>query len=161
MQTTLSDVAKGLSRSLRRSLKELPRSLVTENSASQARGAGMRIEALSNCQIARSLKELERQALAMGAGNEPPPRPAESSVSSDHPPREQSDDADMGDPESDRGGDPESRLGRKEKQRESGSKSMMFKRAMNGWRPKRNGCEFTVVPDEICSFRTTFRTDLS
>ena len=37
-----------------------------------------------------------------GAGNEPPPRPAESSVSVDQPPREQSDDADMGDPESDR-----------------------------------------------------------
>ena len=29
-QTTLSDVAKGLSRSLRKSLKELPRSLATE-----------------------------------------------------------------------------------------------------------------------------------
>ena len=37
-----------------------------------------------------------------GAGNEPPPRPAESSVSVDQLPREQSDDADMGDPESDR-----------------------------------------------------------
>ena len=37
-----------------------------------------------------------------GAGNEPPPRTAESSVNADHPPREQSDDADMGDPESDR-----------------------------------------------------------
>ena len=37
-----------------------------------------------------------------GAGNEPPPRSAESSVSVDQPPREQSDDADMGDPESDR-----------------------------------------------------------
>ena len=37
-----------------------------------------------------------------GAGNEPPPRPAESSVIVDQPPREQSDDADMGDPESDR-----------------------------------------------------------
>ena len=38
-----------------------------------------------------------------GAGNNPPPRPAESSVSVDQPPREQSDDADMGDPECDRG----------------------------------------------------------
>ena len=37
-----------------------------------------------------------------GAGNEPPPRTVESSVSADQPPREQSDDADMGDPESDR-----------------------------------------------------------
>ena len=36
------------------------------------------------------------------SSSEPPPRPAESSVSVDQPPREQSDDADMGDPESDR-----------------------------------------------------------
>ena len=34
-----------------------------------------------------------------GTGNEPPSRTAESSVSADHPPREQSDDADMGDPD--------------------------------------------------------------
>ena len=26
----------------------------------------------------------------------------------------------------------------------------MAKKAMNGWRPKKNGCEPTVVPDEIC-----------
>ena len=37
------------------------------------------------------------------------------------------------------GGDPESRLERKEKQRESGSMSLMVKEAMNGWRLKRNG----------------------
>ena len=53
-----------------------------------------------------------------GAGNEPTPRPAESSVSVDQRLREQSNDADMGDPT---GGDPESRLERKVKQRESGS----------------------------------------
>ena len=47
------------------------------------------------------------------------------------------------------GGDPESRLGRKEKQR----MSLMAKKAMNGWRPKRNGCEFTVA--------TTVKADLS
>ena len=34
-QTTLSDVAKGLSRSLRRSLKELPRSPATERELSE------------------------------------------------------------------------------------------------------------------------------
>ena len=34
--------------------------------------------------------------------SEPQPRPAESSVSVDQPPREQSDDADLGDPENDR-----------------------------------------------------------
>ena len=38
-----------------------------------------------------------------GAGNEAPSRPAESSASADQPPREQSDDADMADPEIDRG----------------------------------------------------------
>ena len=54
------------------------------------------------------------------------------------------------------GRDPESRLGRKEKQRESGSMSLMAKKAMNGWRLKRNGCEFTAVPDEICSLPTNF-----
>ena len=27
----------------------------------------------------------------------------------------------------------------------------MVKKAMNGWGPKRNGYEFTVVTDEICS----------
>ena len=37
-----------------------------------------------------------------GAGNDPPPRPAESGVSANQSPREQNDDADMGDPESDR-----------------------------------------------------------
>ena len=38
---------------------------------------------------------------------------------------------------------------------------MNVKKAMNGWRLKRNGCEFTVVPDEICSLPTTLRADLS
>ena len=59
------------------------------------------------------------------------------------------------------GGDPESRLGRKEKQRESGSMSLVAEKAMNRWRPKRNGCEFTVVPDEICSLPVALRADLS
>ena len=81
-----------------------------------------------------------------GAGSELPPRPAESSVSVDQPPREQSDDADMGDPESVTGGDPESRLWRKEKRRESGSTSSMAMKAMHGWRPKQNGCESTGIP---------------
>ena len=36
----------------------------------------------------------------------------------------------------------------------------MVKKAMNGWRLQRNGCEFTVVPDEICSLPTTLRADL-
>ena len=37
----------------------------------------------------------------------------------------------------------------------------MVKKAMIGWRPKRKGCEFTIVPDEICSFTMTLRADLS
>ena len=59
------------------------------------------------------------------------------------------------------GGDPESRLGRKEKQRESGSMFWVAKKAMNGWRLKRNGCEFTVVPDEIYSLPITLKVDPS
>ena len=59
------------------------------------------------------------------------------------------------------GGDPESRLERKEKQRESGSMSLMVKKAMNWWRLKRNGCEFTVVPDESYSLPMTLKVDLS
>ena len=49
-----------------------------------------------------------------GAGNYPPPRPAESSVGDDQPARKQSDDADMAILRVTLG-DPESRLGRKEK----------------------------------------------
>ena len=92
--------------------------------------------------------------------SEPQPRPAETSVGEVLPPREQSDDADMADPESDRRR-PESRLERKEQQIESGSLCLMVMKVMNGWRPKRHGCEFTVVPDEICSLTTTLRVDLS
>ena len=58
-------------------------------------------------------------------------------------------------------GDPESRLRRKEKQRESGSTSSMVKKAMYGRRAKKNGCESTVFTNEICSLRTTLRADLS
>ena len=91
----------------------------------------MRLEALSNGQIGRSLKKLERQALAMVLEmirhhaqlnrvsvltslqeNKAMMRPwAILRVT---------------------GGDPEIRLGRKEKQRESGSMSLMAKKAMNG-----------------------------
>ena len=52
---------------------------------------------LVNGHIARSLKEPGASSSRDGAGNEPPPRPAESSVSADQPPRKQSDDADMSD----------------------------------------------------------------
>ena len=92
--------------------------------------------------------------------SEPQPRPAESSVSVDQSPREQGDNADMADPDSDRRRPRES-LGRKEKQRESGSTSLMVKKVMNGERPRKNGCESTVVPDEDCSLSTTLRADPS
>ena len=85
--------------------------------------------------------------------SEPQPRPAEPSVGDGQPPREQSDDADMADPDSDRR--------RPRESLESGSMSLVAKKSMNGWRPKRNGCEVTIVPDEICSLPTTLRADLS
>ena len=40
--------------------------------------------------------------------------------------------------------------------------SLVAKKAMNGWRPTRNGCEFTVIPDKICSVPMTLRaSDIS
>ena len=65
----------------------------------------------------------------------------------------------MGDPEGDRMRPRES-LG-EERETASGSMSFMAEKVMKGWRPKRNGCEFTVVPDEICFLATTPREDLS
>ena len=35
------------------------------------------------------------------------------------------------------------------------------KKAINGWRQKKNGFQSTVVPDEICSFPATLSADLS
>ena len=70
------------------------------------------------------------------------------------PPREQSDDADMSDPESDR------RRPRESVGEEGETKTVRFNEAMNGWRPNKKGCESTDVPDEICSLPTTLRADL-
>ena len=78
-----------------------------ENQASRAQGASRKHENRKNSRV-----------------GEPPSRPAESSASADLPPREESDDADMGDPR-ETGGDPESCLERKEKQGESGSMSLI------------------------------------
>ena len=60
----------------------------------------------------------------------------------------------MGDPESDRSRPRESVV------EERGTKGVRFN-VLNGWRPKKNGCESAVVPDEICSLPTTLRADLS
>ena len=66
----------------------------------------------------------------------PQPRPAESNVSVDQSPREQSDDADMGDPESDRRRTRESVVEERGTKRGSGSMSLMTQKVTNGWRPK-------------------------
>ena len=116
-QTTLSDVAKGLSRSLRRSLKELPGSLATERikrARHEERARDTRVEDPEQQPDREVIEGTGASSSRDGAGNEqevtggpvamsePQPRPAESSVSVDQSPREQGDDADMGDPESDR-----------------------------------------------------------
>ena len=92
LRTTLSGVAKGLSKNSRRSLRER-----TTRARHEERARNMRIEDPD-----RRLDRDEGTSSRDGAGNELPSRPAESSVSADHLPREQGDDADMGDPESDR-----------------------------------------------------------
>ena len=123
-QTTLSDVAKGLSRSLRRSLKEPSRvardreriqrarneepgqrpdrEVIEGSGASSSRdGAGRRHVQLNRVSVLVSLREnkamMQTWAILRVTG-----------------------------------GDPESRSGRKEKQRGSGSMSLMVKKAMNG-----------------------------
>ena len=61
----------------------------------------------------------------------------------------------MTDPDSDRRR-PRETLG---EERKGVKRPLMVKKAMNRWRLKRNGCEFTVV--EICSLPTTLLADLS
>ena len=103
LQTTRSDVAKGSNRILRKSLKELPRSLATERGSSQARRArDMRIEDPDQLPDRKFIEGTGASSSRDGAGHEAPSRPVESSASADQPPREQSDDADMADPDSDR-----------------------------------------------------------
>ena len=145
MKTTLSAVAKGLSMNSRKSLKALPRSLATETESSEPETCESRT--LINCQTARSLKELARQALVMVLDmNRHHAQlnrvPKLTSLRENRAILRVT------------GGDTESRLGRKEKRKESGSTSLMAKTAM--W-PKKSGCECTVVPNEICSLPTTGR----
>ena len=92
--------------------------------------------------------------------SEPQPRPAESSVGNEQSPREQGDDADMGDLESDRRRPRES-LGEERETKRVRINVFMAEKVVNGWRPKRNWSEFTVVPDEICSLPTNLRDYLS
>ena len=118
-QTTLSDVAKGLSRSLRRSLKEPPGSLATERerikrARHEERARDMRVEDPEQRPDREVIEGTGASSSRDGAGNEqeatwrpvamsePQPRPAEPSVGDGQPPREQSNDADMADPGSDR-----------------------------------------------------------
>ena len=89
---------------------------------------------------------------------EPPSRTAESSASADQRPREQTDDADMSDPESDT-----------RKPRELFVKARATKRvklnvlvdekAVNGWRPKKNGS--TVVSARSVLNPTTLKSNIS
>ena len=99
LQTTLSAVVKGLSTNSRRSQKELTRSLATERESSEPETWVEDPEQRPDREV---IEGTGAPSSRDGAGNEPPPRTVESSVSADQPPREQSDDADMGDPESDR-----------------------------------------------------------
>ena len=91
-------------------------------------------------------QEVAGKPVAMSA---PQPRPAEPSVSVDQSPREK---AMMRTWAILRvtGGNPESRLWKKEKQRGSGSTPSVTKKVMNGWRPRKIGCESTVFTDEDC-----------
>ena len=86
--------------------------------------------------------------------SEPQPRPAEPSVGEDQLSKAQSDDADMAGPDNDRRRPRESLGEERETKR-------VVKKVMSGWRPKRNGCEFTVVPGEIYSLPTILRVDPS
>ena len=107
LQTTLSLVVKGLSKNSRRSLKELSRSLATERerikqARHEERARDVRIEDPDQRPDREVIEGTGVLSSRDGAGNEPPSRPAESSVSADQPPREQSDDADISDLDSDR-----------------------------------------------------------
>ena len=91
--------------------------------------------------------------------SEPLPRPAEPSVG-DQPPKEQSDDADMADPDSDKRRPRESLGEERETKRVGinvlgGEKSDEWVETEEDWR------EFTVVTDEICSLSMTLKADQS
>ena len=118
-QTTLSDVAKGLSTNSRRSLKEPPGSLATERvriqrARHEERARDMRVEDPEQRPDREVIEGTGASSSRDGAGNEQEaagrpvamsesqPRPAEPSVGDDQPPREHSGDADMADPDSDR-----------------------------------------------------------
>ena len=82
-------------------MKELPGSLAAEREVS-ASARDMRVVVPEQRPDRVVIDGSGASSSRDGAGNNPPPRPAESSVSVDQPPRKQSDGADMGDPESDR-----------------------------------------------------------
>ena len=90
------------------------------------------------------------------AGSEPRSRPVESSVSAQKPPREQSDDADMGDLETDRRRPKEFAV--EERETESQDQRSRWRRKRCVWRPKKNP---PSSPDEICCLPTTLREDPS
>ena len=65
----------------------------------------------------------------------------------------------MGDPESDRRRPRESVVEERETKRVR-INVLDGEESEKRWRPRKNGCESTVVPDEICSVSTTPRADL-
>ena len=139
LQTTLNAVAKRLSKNSRRSLKEFPRSLATE------RIKRARHEERARDPDTRPDREVVEgtgpSSAHVGDGNGPPSRSAESSVNDTRIPRES--------------------VVKERETKRVRINGFDAKKAMNGWRQKKNGFEPTVVPDEICSFRATLSADLS
>ena len=116
-KTTVSAAAKGLNKNSRRSLEELPGSLATERikrARHEERAGDMRAVDPEQRPDRAVIEGTGASSSRDGTGNEqeasgrpvamsePQPRPAEPSVGDDQPPKEQSDDADMADPDSDR-----------------------------------------------------------
>ena len=144
-QTTRSDVAKGLSRSLRRSLKELPGSLATERERlKRARheepARDMRVEDPEQGPDRDVIEGTGASCSRDGAGNdqESMGRPVAMLVT---------------------GGDPESRLGG-ERETKRVRINVFDGEERDEWVETEEEWVRTVVPDEICSLPTTLRVDL-
>ena len=175
-QTTLSAVAKGLSRSLRKSLKELPGSLATEREIKRTRheerARDMRVEDPEQWPDREVIEGTGASSSRDGAGNEqeaterpvamsePQPRRAEPSVGDDQALREQSDDADKADPDSDRRRPRES-LG-EERETKRVRINVLDGEESDEWvETEEERVRIHRVPDLIYSLPTTLRTDPS
>ena len=105
-QTTLSGVAKRIEQELEKEPEGASKVARDRERAKRAkheeRAREKRVEDPEQQPDREVIEGTGASSSRDGAGNEPEPRPAESSVGGDQPPRKQSDVADMGDPESDR-----------------------------------------------------------